>query len=155
MGLGIALNILSLPGNWVAVILLVLWAWLAPPTGISVLYLIVIIVLALAGEVLEFLLQLRGAKKYGSSSKGTFAGLVGAFIGALLGAPILFGLGALPGALLGAFVGCLIMELIGGRPIAEAKRAAWGALTGKFSGIILKITIGLTILVTGAQRVWP
>lgn len=153
--LAVMLNILSMPGNWAAIVLLALWAWLAPEADFSLIYFIVVIAAAIAGEVLEFMLQLRGAKKYGSSSKGSLAGLIGAFVGAILGAPILFGLGALPGALIGAFAGSLLMELITGRPFAEAKRSAWGAMTGKFSGMILKITIGLSIFVTGAQRVWP
>ena len=155
VGFAIALNILSLPGNWLAIVLLALWAWLAPDANIGLSYFLCIVLLAAFAEALEFYLQLRGAKKHGSSSFGSIAGLIGAFAGAILGAAFLFGLGALPGALLGAYVGALLAELLSGRTFTEARRSAWGAMTGKFSGIILKITVGLTILVTGAVRVWP
>lgn len=155
VGLAVLLNIASLPGNWLAIILLALWGWLAPDGHITVLYIVIVAAVAAAGEALEFILQMRGAKKYGSSSKGTWAGLLGAFVGALVGAPFLFGLGAFPGALIGAYVGSLLIELLCRRPFSEAKRAAWGAMTGKFSGMILKLTIGIAIFITGAQRVWP
>ena len=153
--LAVALNILSLPGNWIAIALLALWAWLAPGADISAVFFIMLIILAAAGELLEFLLQSRMAKRSGSSSKGNWAGLIGAIIGALIGTPFLFGLGALPGALIGAYAGCLIIELLASRSFAEAKRSAWGAMTGKFAGLILKIILGLTILVMGMQRIWP
>ena len=150
----VALNILSLPGNWIAIALLALWAWLAPGADINAVFFIMLIILAAVGELLEFLLQSRLAKRSGSSSKGNWAGLLGAILGAILGASFLFGLGALPGALIGAYAGCLIIEMITGRPFAEARRSAWGAMTGKFAGLILKITLGLTILVIGIQRIW-
>ncbi len=156
MGLAVALNILSLPGNWLAIAFLALWAWLAPGADMGLWFFVIIVALAAAGEVAEFLLQMHSAKRHGSSSKGNLGGIVGAIVGAILGAPFFFGLGALPGALVGAYVGSLVMEMIvAGRPFTEAKRAAWGAMTGKFAGFLLKITIGLTIFITGIQRVWP
>ncbi len=155
MGLSVALNILSLPGNWLAIAFLVLWAWLAPSADMGLWFFVIIVALATAGEVAEFLLQMHSAKRHGSSSKGNLGGIVGAILGAILGAPFFFGLGALPGALVGAYAGSLVMEMLTGRPFAEARRAAWGAMTGKFAGFLLKITIGLTIFITGIQRVWP
>ncbi len=151
----VLLNILSLPGNWGVVVLAALWGWLAPGGAVGGWFLLFLVLLAAAGEVLEFLLQARGAKKHGSSGKANAGGMLGAFAGAILGAPILFGLGALPGALIGAYCGCLAVELLTGRKGAEARRSAWGAMTGKFAGIIVKMALGLTIFVCAIRQIWP
>ncbi len=143
LGFVLFLNVFGLPANWILLALVGLWKYCYPDTaGLTGMFFIIMLALAIIGEILEFVLQVVKAKKYGSSSSGTFAGVVGAIVGAILLAPFLFGIGALIGALLGAYLGCLIMELAKGRPQKEAREAAFGAMVGRFLGTVVKCGIG-------------
>ena len=133
LGLILLLNILGLPANWVVVLLVVLWKFLHPAAGaLDVWFWIMFLGLAVLGEVLEMGVQVMNARRHGSSTSGTVAGMVGAIAGAIFLAPLFFGLGAFIGALAGAWLGCLVMELLRGRPGKEAFDAAFGTMMGRF-----------------------
>ncbi|MFR8277002.1 MAG: DUF456 domain-containing protein [Desulfovibrio fairfieldensis] len=106
------LNVFGLPANWIVLGLVALWKMVHPgAANLDVWFWVMMVGLALIGEALELGMQILKAKRYGSSSSGTFAGMVGAIAGAILLAPLFFGLGALIGALAGAWIGCFLMEL--------------------------------------------
>lgn len=147
------LQLFSLPANWIALGLTVLWKY-AYPESMSWEFLIVMAVLAGIAEVLEFVLQARYAGRYGASTRGNVGGIAGAIIGAIVLAPFLLGLGALIGALGGAWLGCYIGEMPG-RTRPEALRAAKGAFVGKALGFTLKTAIGAVIVVLSIPKVWP
>ena len=101
----VLLNLVMLPGNWAVVGLTALYAWLGPETPeLGALFFVALVGMAVVGEVVEFLTQIWGAKKYGSSGKATFAGMIGAIAGAIFFAPFLFGIGAIFGALAGLWL---------------------------------------------------
>ncbi len=154
LGLMLLLHIFSLPANWGVLLLAGGYFWLVPASGLSWGVLGLLLGLALAGELLEFVVQIFGAKKFGSSGKGNFGGIVGAIAGAILGAPFFLGIGALFGALAGAYGGCLILEIGQGRDFQDASRAAWGAFWGKFIGMILKFSIGAAMVAVIARNIW-
>ena len=151
------LNLVMLPGNWVVVALVALYAWLGPDSPhLNLLFFIALIGMAVVGEVVEFLTQIWGAKKYGSSNKATLAGMIGAIAGAIFFAPFLFGIGAIFGALAGAWAGCYVGErLLAHRPQSEAVTAANGALVGRFLGMVVKLGLGITMVVLTASTIWP
>jgi len=148
-----ALQLFSLPANWLALIIIALWKWLHP-ASMSWTFVIVLAVLAAVAEGLEFFLQARFAGRYGASTRGNIGGIVGAIVGAIFGAPFFLGLGALMGALGGAWLGCLVAEMPG-RSKDEALRAAKGAFMGKALGFTVKTAIGAAIVVTAIPNVWP
>ena len=149
--LAFSTHIFGLPANWFIIAILALWDWLAPDSSLSFNTLLIFTGMAFIGECIEFVLQAFGAQKYGASRSGNWGAILGAIAGALLGAPFLFGLGALAGAIGGAYLGCLGIELLNNRPLAEAKQAAWGAMLGKVLGMSLKIGIGIVLLVQAAD----
>lgn len=156
MALSLLLIILSLPGPWLIIGITALWAaFLDPGNSFGWPFFLLIIGLAAAGEAAEFFAGVYGAKKYGGTSKGSIGGIIGAIAGAILGAPLFFGLGALPGALMGCFAGCFIMEKACGADGQSASRAAWGATIGRFSGFIIKFSIGIGIIWLAVPRIWP
>jgi uncharacterized protein YqgC (DUF456 family) len=157
LGFVLLLNVFGLPGNWVLLGLTVLWKLAHPAaTQMDAWFWVMMAGLALTGEGLEFGLQVIKARKYGSSSSGTFAGVIGAIAGAILLAPLFFGLGALIGALAGAWTGCFFTEwLIRGRPVGESLTAAFGAMMGRFLGTVCKCGIGGGMLALTAGRIWP
>ncbi|MCK9240439.1 DUF456 domain-containing protein [Desulfocurvus sp.] len=148
------LHVLSLPANWIILVLLALWKFLHPAMDMSWWFFLGLAALAGVAEVLEFVIQLRGARKYGASGRGNLGGIIGAIAGAILGAGFLLGVGALPGALLGAWGGCLLVERLNGRDWAEARHAALGAMWGKFFGMTVKIGFGAVILSLAVPPVW-
>ena len=155
---GVLLQILNLPGNWASILFLVIWKFIGPASTtheLTLLFFAAIIAMAAAGELLEWLIQLKVGKKLGSSTKGNIGGIIGSIIGAIVMLPLFFGFGALLGALLGAFAGCLLVELIAGRPREEAVKAAWGAFMGRGMGMGLKLGIGTSIVWLTIVRVWP
>ena len=156
LGICVLLNLITLPGNWAMAALVTAWALLVPDNSLDVTFFIFFIGLAVLGEVVEFGAQLWGAKRYGSSKISTIAGILGTIIGAVFGAPFLFGLGAVFGALLGAWAGCLLAEvLIRRQPYALALRAAQGAFVGRFLGMVIKFGLGMAMLALTASHVWP
>ncbi len=156
MVLCLLLNLITLPGNWLMAVLVILWAIIMPESGLTAKFFILFFALAIAGEAIEFLTQMWGSRRYGSSKASAFVGIVGAILGALAGAPFLFGLGAVFGALFGAWAGCYLTErLIRHQPSDIAFRAAHGAFVGKFFGVIVKFGFGVAMIALTASYVLP
>lgn len=151
------LNLVMLPGNWAVVGLVALYAWLGPAApDLGVLFFVALIGMAVVGEIIEFVTQLWGAKKYGSSNKATLAGMIGAIAGAIFFAPFLFGIGAVFGALAGAWAGSYAAErLLSHRSQADAVTAANGALVGRFLGMVVKLGLGIAMVVLTTSVIWP
>ena len=137
-------QIISLPGNWIILLLLGLWKWLGPDAPeLTGQVFLMLVLMAAAGEGLEWGAQLWSGKRYGSSGFGNVGGILGAIVGALLG------------AMAGAYIGCLAVELLRGRPGAEARQAALGVFWGKLFGLCIKLGIGASIIWIGVSHVWP
>lgn len=152
----VLLNLVTLPGNWAMVALVIVWELFYPGPSLGVMFFVLFIGLALVGELVEFGAQIYGSKKYGSSKTSTAAGVIGAIVGALFGAPFMFGVGAVFGALFGAWGGCYLAErFLRRQPSEVAFRAAQGALVGKFFGMVIKFGIGMAMLALTASHIWP
>lgn len=146
------LNLLSLPGNWLMLGVLCLAAWAGPEGAVTWAFVGWMALIAAAGEVFEFLAQLRGGTKGGASRGGNVAGVVGSILGAIFGAPFGLGLGSLMGALAGAWLGCYAWERLTSRGGEEAARAAWGAFWGRTLGLVGKSAAGATVIVLTVSR---
>ena len=117
------------------------------------------LVLAILGEVLEFMAGLLGAKKAGSSRRGMIGALVGGLVGALLGTGIPVPVvGTLIGAVLGTFGGAVIGELSQDeeKRFRETLKPAMGATVGRILGTLSKVPIALAIwLALSVAAFWP
>ena len=99
--------------------------------------LIILTVLMLLSQVLEFVSGSLGAKYFGASRWGAIGGILGGVIG------IFFGL---PGIFLGPLIGVLAGELLGGKGILPAGKSTWGTLLGTAAGMAGKLTIGVIMI---------
>ena len=119
--------------------------------------LVVLGMLTLFGEGVEYVMGIVGAKRYGSSNRGIVFSMVGGFVGAVVGAPLFFGFGAIPGALAGAFLGAVAVELAtyGPDQWRKAVRSGWGNFLGRVGGMITKLAIGIGMIVWIAAAVLP
>ncbi|MDK2956724.1 MAG: uncharacterized protein PWQ57_2220 [Desulfovibrionales bacterium] len=149
------INIFQMPANWIILALLAVWKLTHAQGGVTWLFVLVLLGLAMVGEILEFLAQAKGAQKYGASKRGNLGGIIGAIVGAIAGAPFLLGIGALLGALAGAFLGCFVFEKMAGRKTDEAWRASWGAFWGKMFGMTAKAALGAAMIGLSIPRIWP
>ena len=113
------LNLVGLPGNWLIVVLSLLWMLFGPESYETTWLTIAILIgLAALGEAIEFGTSVVGTKKMGGSGRGATLSVVGSVIGgiagAILGLPIPIPLvGSLVGSLLFASLGAFIGAFIG------------------------------------------
>jgi uncharacterized protein YqgC (DUF456 family) len=155
MALSLALHILGLPANWVLLAIAAGYKLVFPATPVGWSFFGLLAAIAAAGELIELAAQFWGCKRFGGTTRGNWGAFLGAVIGAITGAPFLFGLGALIGALAGGFLGSLLVELAQGRPRPEALRAACGAFWGRVFGLAVKVSLGIVMLFLTVPRIWP
>lgn len=149
----------ALPGNWLIVITTAMFAWWRADDEIFSIYtLIIIAVLAAAGEIIELFSGAGGAKRAGAHLPGSLGAIIGALTGAVLGTfliPIPL-LGTLLGSCVGAAIGACVFESISGRKPQDFFRLGFGAGFGQFLGATTKIIIGSLIwFIVAVAAFWP
>jgi uncharacterized protein len=88
--------------------------------------------------IVDNLIPLWGAKKYGGSEKAVWGSLIGLIVGLFIFPPF--------GIIIGSFFGAVIGELIDGKETGHALRSGFGAFVGFLGGTLLKlITSGFMI----------
>ncbi|MDE3171543.1 MAG: DUF456 domain-containing protein [Gemmatimonadota bacterium] len=136
---------LGLPGTWVMVGAALVYH-LAVRGTVGMATVAGTAVLALIGELLEFGLAARYAKKYGGSRRAGWAAIAGGLVGAFVGVPVPV-VGPVIGAFLGAFLGALAGELSAGSDHRTAGRVATGALLGRVAAAAMKVGLGAVMAV--------
>ena len=140
------LQLVGLPGTWLIAADAFFFRWFMGPDLIDYHTVIILGLMALSAEVLEFLTAVQGVR-LGPPVKGAVAAsIVGAFVGGLAGAPILFGLGAIPGMAIGAWLAVFTVGLAGGASLSGASRAALGAMTGRIKGTAFKMVVAVAMV---------
>jgi len=134
---------LGLPGTWVMIAAGVGYSILVP-NSIGVFALVGTTVLAVVGEIFEFTLAGKYARKYGGSRRAGWGAVIGGMVGAFVGVPVPI-VGPIIGAFAGAFIGALVFEYSREADHRTATRVAWGALIGRVVAAALKVAIGFAI----------
>jgi uncharacterized protein YqgC (DUF456 family) len=129
--LGVILPVL--PGIPLAWLGLFIYALATGFEEISVTVVVIFFILMVLSLVLDFLAPLLGAKKYRASALG----VIGAFIGTIVGIFVLGFWGIILGPLAGAFLGELIAS---GKP-KQAFGSAVGAFLGLVAGSLVKLIL--------------
>ena len=140
------MQVLGLPGTWLLAADALLLRWLLGPGIIEYNTVTILFGMALLAEGLEFMTAVQGARTGPPVKGATAAAIVGAIVGGVAGAPILFGLGAIPGMALGAWSAVFLVALAGGASTGRAGTAAWGAMTGRIKGTALKLVVAVTMV---------
>ena len=111
--------------------------------------LLALALLTLCGEGLEYVFGVVSARRFGASKKGIIFSIVGGFIGAVMGAPLFFGFGAVLGAFFGAFAGAVLIEIVtlGTGEWKKAIRSGAGSFLGRVAGMITKIALAIGMVV--------
>ena len=111
---------------------------LGPDRSLGWSALIAMLLLTLLTYVVDAAAGYLGAKRFGATKWG----LIGCAAGALAG--LFFGL---LGLFVGPVIGAIGGELIGGKEIVKAGRAGWGTFLGSLAALIAKLFIGLIMIV--------
>ncbi len=153
---GWAANLIALPGNWVAVAAVALYAWLAPGDGrgeIGVGAVIAAFLFALGGEIFEFVAGALGASRAGASRRATIFAMIGSMVGAILGAAIgvpIPVIGSVIAAILfgglGATAGAMYGEWSNGTVWKESWTIGHAAFWGRTIGTVGKMAAGLGVV---------
>ncbi|MSR18437.1 MAG: DUF456 domain-containing protein [Phycisphaerales bacterium] len=148
----ITLNLVLLPGNWLLLLLAILfelmdnaWRPVDATWSFHIWALLAATLLAILGEVIELASGAAGARFAGSSARGMWGALLGGVIGAVLGTIFLLpAIGTLLGAIAGCALGAIIAEMShSGRDFASTLRPAMGAVLGRIAGVLGKTAAGL------------
>lgn len=145
--------VLGLPGTFLIVGAALVYGW---ATGFATVHWSTVgwlFLLAVVGEVVEFLAAARAVGE--QISRRVMAGaLVGGIVGGLAGTPFLFGVGALLGALAGAFAGAALAAISENGTMAKAFSTGLAALRGRLTGFVLKAAVAAAMLVVLSAAVW-
>jgi len=142
---GLALVALGLPGLWVMLLAVCAYGGLTDFKGIGAVTILVVVALAIVGEVIEAWLGFRLARRYGASKRAGWGALIGGLVGAVVGVPVPV-IGSVIGAFIGSFAGAMIFEYWKS-DASTAVRAGWGALLGRAAATAGKMAIGFVIAV--------
>jgi hypothetical protein len=146
MIVALPLQLLGLPGTWLLAADVLLFRWIMGPGLIDYHTVIILGLMALLAEALEFLTAVQGARSGPPVRGAAVASIVGAFVGGLAGAPVLFGLGAIPGMAIGAWLAVFTVSLAGGATLVAASETALGAMTGRIKGTALKMIVAVAMV---------
>jgi len=154
---GLILNVLTLPGNWLILLATFLYGWLTNWVYAGAITMIVLLVLASIGELVEFLAAGRAASRIGGSRWGS----VGAIVGGIVGGILLTGLipipivGTLVGVLVGTFLGATFGEWIAGKEVPHMVAIGTAATKGRLYGTLLKLAFGLVVFIWALGAALP
>lgn len=128
------------PGSfivWLGVIVHRLWMG----ADASVTWKIVILtgILTLFGQIVDFLMGIWGARKFGASWKGAVGAFVGAFVGFLVPPPLFW-------LIVGPIAGAVVGELAAGRTFREGGKAGVGTVVGGIIAFALKFGISMCVI---------
>ncbi|QQE11694.1 DUF456 domain-containing protein [Planctomycetota bacterium] len=147
--LGVLMVAFQLPGTWLMLIAtssVAWWYWDRPDSWghMGWWVLLTLLILAIIGEIVEFLAGAMGAGKAGASKRAMMCAVLVGFIGAILGTiflafiPIL---GTLIGAAIGSGIGSFLGDMWAGREVKNAFEGGKGAAIGRFWGALGKVII--------------
>ena len=110
---------------------------LGPAKSVGWPTLAILVLLTLVSYAIDVAGSYFGAKYFGATRWGTFGAIIGALAGLFFGVVGLF-----VGPVLGAIVG----EFIAGKRMIDAGRAGWGSLLGNLAGMIGRLMIALAMI---------
>ena len=127
-----------IPGPSISFLALIILSYAKNWEPFSSTFLIIMAGLAILVTILDYVVPVGGAKKYGASKSGVWAAMAGMLIGVFVFPPW--------GMIMGAFGGALIGELLARKEGREALRAGFGVFVGIMVGTGLKLAFSGTIL---------
>jgi len=145
--LGLAGSILPiLPGpplGFIGLFLLALLRHFSPPLTPALI--IILAVVTIFVVVMDYIIPLLGARRYGASKWAVWGSVLGMAIGIFLS----------PFAMLaGAFAGAVVVEWLAGKKKGEAIRAGWGVVMGALFATVLRLAVSGVMTYYFVRALW-
>ena len=138
VGAGLAGTVLpALPGPALVLGGLVLAAWIDDFSRVGTFTIVLLVGLALAAHLLDFVAGALGTKRSGASARAALGATLGGVVGVFFG-PI--------GIVVGPFAGAVLGELSARPQLAAAGRAGIGAWVGWLLGTVAKIAVAIAMV---------
>jgi uncharacterized protein YqgC (DUF456 family) len=151
--IALALSFFGISGTWVVAAAAMLYNTITWSWAISPIWLMILLIMCIAGELLELTLGAVTARRYGASRTAITASIIGGIIGAAIGIPgTLFG--SILGMLIGSFLGAVTAELMLKKNILTALRTGTAAFIGGLGGKLGKFLITIAMIVIVAVIVF-
>lgn len=115
-----------IPGSPLILLGAFIYAWYTDFLVVTWGTLVILLLLTVLSQILDYLASILGAKKFGASRWG----MSGAFLGGIIG---LFS-GGILGILIGPFIGALLLELLHGQDLPASLKIGLGTLVGFLGG---------------------
>lgn len=145
--LGVVATLLGFPGTFLIFGDALIYALVTRfRGGITVKFLLLLLVITLFAELVEFLLGTFTTLKFGASRWGVLGTLAGGILGAAWGSAAIPLVGTLIGAIGGAFLGAFLLEYLHREDHALAARAGFGAFVGKILGMTLTLSCSIAMI---------
>jgi len=138
---GIMCTLVGLPGNWLIMIAAVGYGFFDNFVHLDVRFLLVLLAVFLAGEVIEFIAGMLGAKRGRASNWATLAACLGAVAGGIAGTGVFPVVGSLIGALAGGFGASYLVEYLVTGQSQQARRVARKVVLGQLAGMLAKLAV--------------
>lgn len=151
---GIFITVFGFPGTFVILTDVIIYSWITGFEEIGLAIILILAVITLAAESVDFYLGMKGAKKYTPSRTAVFASLAGGIVGAIVMTRIFLGLGTVIGIFLGGFSGVLIAEIMEERRLKPAFRASYGALSGRIAGVLTRGFSAIVMTVIAMSKIY-
>jgi uncharacterized protein YqgC (DUF456 family) len=97
----------------------------------SLRFLIIWAVVVVVVSLVDYLVPVWGAKKFGASKRGIWGSIIGLLLGFFIFPPF--------GIIVGPFAGAVIGELTSGKKSGDAMYAGFGSFAGFMTGVLLKL----------------
>jgi len=135
--IGLAGTILpTLPGNFLIFAGALIYGIFTKFEEVNFWVLGVLAAVAIGAQILDYLAEAYGARRFGATKYGMWGAIIGGIIGL-----VTFNIA---GLVLGIFLGAVIPEIIvAGRSVKGALKIGWGSLLGFFGGTLMKFILGL------------
>ena len=103
----------------------------------SVTFLVIMGTIAILASILDYLVPIFGAKRFGGSRLGVVGAVVGLLLGILFFPPL--------GIIIGPFLGAIIGELINGEDLKKAVKSGFGSFLGFVFGTGIKLAVSFVM----------
>lgn len=145
--LGLFATVFSYPGTVVILGDAVLYAVFTGFQQIGLLIIVILVILSILAEAIDFALGMVGAAHIDSSARAVLAAAAGSCIGAVVMTPLLLGLGTLVGIFFGGVIGLLVVELIRQSKMKPSLRPPVASMLGRVFAVFVKGGTALSMII--------
>jgi len=96
-------------------------------------FLIIWAIITIVVSIIDYLVPVWGAKKFGASKCGVWGSVIGLVAGLFIFPPF--------GIIIGPFAGAVIGEMLAGKETSPALKAGCGSFAGFFAGVLFKLIV--------------